>query len=143
MSEEEFLKIDGVGKVKLEKYGDLFIKAIINFQKEKTVRAKADGSTYTITLEMYQSGLSVDEIAVKRNLGVGTITSHLAKLYTDGHPIDLSSYITIEEIAKIAEAKIKLESPNALKPYFEYFEELMPYNKISIGLAMIEKEAKI
>ena len=92
---------------------------------------------------MYQSGLSVDEIAVKRNLGVGTITSHLAKLYTDGHPIDLSSYITIEEIAKIAEAKIKLESPNALKPYFEYFEELMPYNKISIGLAMIEKEAKI
>jgi len=143
MSEEEFLKIDGVGKVKLEKYGHSFIKAITEFQKNKTVRAKADGSTYTITLEMCQSGLSVDEIAVKRNLGVGTITSHLAKLYTDGHPIDLSSYITTEEIAKIAEAKIKLESPNALKPYFEYFEELMPYNKISIGLAMIEKEAKI
>ncbi len=139
-NEEEFLKIDGVGKVKLEKYGDAFINAIIEFQKSKTVRAKADGTTYVATLEMYQSGLSVDEIAVKRGLGVGTISTHLAKLITDGHPIDLSSYITKDEIAKIAAAKIALESPNALKPYFEYFEELIPYDKIRIGLAMIEKE---
>jgi ATP-dependent DNA helicase RecQ len=139
-NEEEFLKIDGVGKVKLEKYGDAFINAIIEFQKSKTVRAKADGTTYIATLEMYQSGLSVDEIAVKRGLGVGTISAHLAKLITDGHPIDLSSYITKDEIAKIDAAKIALESPNALKPYFEYFEELMPYDKIRIGLAMIEKE---
>ncbi len=142
ISEDEFLKIDGVGKVKLEKYGDAFIKAIIEFQDNKTVRAKADGSTYTVTLEMFQSGLSVDEIAIKRGLGVGTITSHLAKLFSDGHPIDLSSYISTEEIAEIAEAKIKLESPNALKPYFEYFEELMAYDKIRIGLAIIEKEMK-
>ena len=139
-NEEEFLKIDGVGKVKLEKYGDAFINAIIEFQKSKTVRAKADGTTYIATLEMYQSGLSVDEIAAKRGLGVNTISTHLAKLITDGHPIDLSSYITKDEIAKIAAAKIALESPNALKPYFEYFEELIPYDKIRIGLAMIEKE---
>lgn len=140
MSDSDFLNIDGVGKVKLEKYGDAFINAIIEFQKSKTVRAKADGTTYMATLEMFQSGLSVDEIAVKRGLGVGTISTHLAKLITDGHPIDLSSYITKDEVAKIAAAKIALESPNALKPYFEYFEELMPYDKIRIGLAMIDKE---
>jgi ATP-dependent DNA helicase RecQ len=142
MSDSDFLKIDGVGKVKLEKYGDSFIKSIIDFQKNKTVRAIADGSTYAATLQMFQSGLSVDQIAIKRGLGVGTISSHLAKLYTDGHPIDLSAYITKEEISKIAAAKIALESPNALKPYFDYFEELMPYYKIRIGLAMIEKKEK-
>jgi ATP-dependent DNA helicase RecQ len=140
MSDDEFLNIDGVGKAKLEKYGDAFIKAIIEFQKSKTVRAKKEGSTYKETLEMYQNGLSVEEIAVKRNLGVSTIASHLAKLYSDGHAIDFSSYITAEEISKIAEAKIKLESPNALKPYFDYFEEQMGYDKIRIGLAVIEKE---
>ena len=139
MSDEEFLNIEGVGKAKLEKYGDVFIKAVIEFQKSKTVRAKKEGSTYKETLEMYQSGLSVEEIAGKRNLGVSTITSHLAKLYSDGHPIDLSIYVTKEEISKIAEAKIKLESPNALKPYFDYFEEQIGYDKIRIGLAMIEK----
>ena len=139
MSDEEFLNIEGVGRAKLEKYGDVFIKAIIEFQKNKTVRAKKEGSTYKETLEMLQSGLTVEEIAGKRNLGVSTITSHLAKLYSDGHPIDLSIYVTKEEISKIAEAKIKLESPNALKPYFDYFEEQIGYDKIRIGLAMIEK----
>lgn len=139
MSDEEFLNIEGVGRAKLEKYGDVFIKAVIEFQKSKTVRAKKEGSTYKETLEMYQSGLSVDEIAGKRNLGISTIISHLAKLYSDGHPIDLSIYVTKEEISKIVEAKIKLESPNALKPYFDYFEEQIGYDKIRIGLAMIEK----
>ena len=142
MSDEEFLNIEGVGRAKLEKYGDVFIKAVIEFQKSKTVRAKKEGSTYKETLEMYQSGLSVEEIAGKRNLGVSTITSHLAKLYSDGHPIDLSIYVTKEEISKIAEAKIKLESPNALKPYFDYFEEQIAYDKIRIGLAIIEKKGQ-
>ena len=140
MSDDEFLNIDGVGKAKLEKYGDVFIKTIIEFQKNKPVRAKKEGSTYKETLKLLQSGLTVEEIAVKRNLGIATITSHLAKLYSDGHPIDLSTYITTEEISKIADAKIKLESPNALKPYFDYFEEQIAYDKIRIGLAMIEKE---
>jgi ATP-dependent DNA helicase RecQ len=140
MSDDEFLAIDGVGKAKLEKYGDTFIKAIIEFQKNKVVRKKKEGSTYKETLELFQSGMTVEEIAEKRKLGVTTITSHLAKLYLDGHPIDLSIYITEAEISKIAEAKIKLESPNALKPYFEFFEEQIPYDKIRIGLALIEKE---
>jgi ATP-dependent DNA helicase RecQ len=142
MSDEEFLNIDGVGRAKLEKYGDAFIKVIIEFQKNKIVRAKKEGSTYKETLELLQSGLTVEEIAAKRNLGISTITSHLAKLYSDGHSIDFSSYITAAEISKIAEAKIKLESPNALKPYFDYFEEQIAYDKIRIGLAMIEKEAQ-
>ena len=144
MSDEEFLKIEGVGKAKLEKYGDAFIKAIIAFQKNKTTTPKKEGSTYDTTFEMYQNGMSADEIAGKRNLGLSTIVSHLAKLYSDGKPVDLSAFITSEEILKIKDAKIKLESPNALKPYFEYFEEQMGYDKIRIGLAMIEKsEAKV
>jgi ATP-dependent DNA helicase RecQ len=140
MSDEDFLAIDGVGKTKLEKYGHAFIKAIIEFQKNKVTRKKKEGSTYKETLELFQSGMKVEEIAIKRKLGVTTITSHLAKLYLDGHPIDLSIYITEAEILKIAEAKIKLESPNALKPYFEFFEEQISYDKIRIGLALIEKE---
>jgi ATP-dependent DNA helicase RecQ len=139
MSDEEFLKIDGVGKAKLEKYGDAFIKAIIEFQKSKTVRTKKEGSTFKETLELFQSGLSIEEIAEKRNLGNSTIASHLAKLYSDGHSIDFSSYISNEEISKIAAAKATLESPNALKPYYDYFEEQLGYDKIRIGLALIDK----
>lgn len=143
MSDSEFLAIDGVGKAKLEKYGDIFIKTIIEFQKNKTTKTKKESTTYKETLALFQSGLSVDMIATKRNLGISTIASHLAKLYLDGHPIDIESYISTEEISKIKEAKTKLESPNALKPYFDYFEEQVPYEKIRLALAIIEKENQV
>jgi ATP-dependent DNA helicase RecQ len=140
MSDEEFITIDGVGKAKLEKYGDAFIKAIIDFQKNKPIKKKKEATTYKETLELYTKGLSVEEISQKRKLGLGTIISHLAKLYTDGASIDLSPFVSDEEVAQIAEAQIKLESPNALKPYFDYFEEKMAYEKIRLALAILEKE---
>ncbi|AOW10085.1 DNA helicase RecQ [Flavobacterium gilvum] len=143
MSDNEFLAIDGVGKAKLEKYGDVFIKAIIEFQKIKKIRAKKENTTYKETLELFKLGMSVEEIATKRKLGIPTIISHLAKLYGDGHPINLRNFINEEEISKIAEAKIKLKSPNALKPYFDFFEEQISYDKIRVGLTILEKENQI
>lgn len=140
MSDDEFLAIDGVGKAKLEKYGENFINAIIEFQKSKPIRAKKENSTYKETLDLFQNGMTVEDIALKRKLGVPTIVSHLAKLYSDGHPIDLKIYINEQEILKIADAKIKLDSPSALKPYFDFFEEQLSYDKIRVGLAIIEKE---
>ena len=89
---------------------------------------------------MYQNGFSVEDIAQKRKLGLSTIMSHLAKLYVDGAAIDLSQFITNQEVSKIAEAQIKLESPNTLKPYFDYFEEKIDYGKIRLALAILEKE---
>ena len=140
MSDQELLSIDGVGKAKLEKYGDAFIKAIVDFQKTKSVKKKKEGSTYKETLELYQSGLSIEAIAEKRNLGLSTIMSHLAKLYLDGFSIDLKPFVTDQEVNQIAEAKIKLESPATLKPYFDHFEEQMDYGKIRLALAVLEKQ---
>ncbi|MFV8378774.1 DNA helicase RecQ [Flavobacterium sp. LB3R33] len=140
MSDTELLAIDGVGKTKLEKYGDAFIKVIQGFQKAKGTKKKKEATTYKETLELYKNGFSVEEIAQKRKLGLSTIISHLAKLYVDGADIDLDSFISKEEVSQIAEAQIKLESPNALKPYFDYFEEKIDYGKIRLALAVIEKE---
>lgn len=143
MSDEEFISIDGVGKTKLEKYGDAFIKAIIEFQKNKPLKNKKEAGTYNETLTLLQSGLTVDEIALKRKLGIGTIMSHLAKLYKDGKPIDLSPFVSNEEVKLIQEARIKLEKPTILKPYYDFFEEKISYEKIRLALAVIEKETDI
>ena len=140
MSDIELLAIDGVGKAKLEKYGDAFIKVIQDFQKAKGTKKKKEATTYKETLELYKNGLTVEEIAQKRKLGLSTIMSHLAKLYVDEAEIDLDSFISKEEVSQIAEAQIKLESPNALKPYFDYFEEKIDYGKIRLALAILEKE---
>jgi ATP-dependent DNA helicase RecQ len=140
MSDEELIAIDGVGKAKLEKYGDAFIKAIIDFQKSKSIKKKKEATTYKETLLLFQDGLSAEEIATKRKLGLTTIISHLAKLYVDGHEIDLSKFASVEEVSKIKKAQIKLENPATLKPYFDFFEEQISYDTIRIGLAIIEKE---
>lgn len=142
MSDEEFLAIDGVGKAKLEKYGSEFINAIIEFQKSKktNTKAKKESSTYKTTLELFEKGDTIEEIAAKRNLGLSTVISHLAKLYLDGVDIDVSQFISDEEVTLLQKAQIELENPNALKPYFDHFEEKMGYDKIRFGLAVLEKQ---
>jgi ATP-dependent DNA helicase RecQ len=51
MSDTELLAIDGVGKAKLEKYGDAFIK-VQDFQKAKGTKRKKEATTYKETLEL-------------------------------------------------------------------------------------------
>ncbi|MDG2432666.1 DNA helicase RecQ [Flavobacterium sp.] len=140
MSEEELITIDGVGKVKLEKYGQPFINAIIEFQKTKVTKQKKEASTYKETLQLYNSGLSIDEIATKRKLGLSTVISHIAKLYVDGAITDLSSFISEADIALIRQTQITLENATTLKPYYDYLEEKLSYDKIRLALAFIEKE---
>lgn len=142
-SENELLAIDGVGKAKLEKYGAAFIQAILDFQKAKGVKKKKEATTYKETFDLYQQGLSVEEIAQKRKLGLSTIMSHLAKLFVDGKNIDLTPFISDDEVIEISVAKTKLEAPSTLKPYFDYFEEKLDYGKIRLGLAILEKENSV
>ena len=139
-NEKELLAIDGVGKAKLEKYGKQFINAILTFANKKYAAVKKV-STYQITLEMHQKGLSLDNIAVERKLSEATILSHFSKLYLGGIDIDLMQYVTDDDISKIEKAKIELDNPAALKPYFDYFEEQIGYGKIRIALTILEKRS--
>jgi ATP-dependent DNA helicase RecQ len=141
MSESEFLTIDGVGKAKLEKYGAAFIDAIITFQQNKKTKDQKEGSTYKVTLALYQQGISVEDIASQRKLGISTVLSHIAKLYVDGHISDVSAFVSAEEVRQIKAAQTTLEPTTALKPYFDYFEAQMSYERIRMGLAVLEKES--
>ncbi|MBC5841829.1 MAG: DNA helicase RecQ [Flavobacteriaceae bacterium] len=140
MSEDELIAIDGVGKAKLEKYGQPFIKAIIDFQKNKGLKQKKEASTYKETLQLYNSGFTVDKIASKRKLGLSTVISHIAKLYIDGAIDDLSAFVSDAEITTIKNSQVKLEHPTTLKPYFDYLGEKISYDKIRLALAYLEKE---
>ncbi len=136
LNAEEFLNISGVGKRKLEVYGNLFIAEIQTFLKVNSKKI----DTHIITYELYKEGLSIDHIAEKRNLKPLTIYSHLAKLYLDGKDIEISRFLNVSEIDNVRKAKNELGSPDALKPYFNYFDEKMEYHKIRLALSVIEKE---
>ncbi|WP_370174104.1 DNA helicase RecQ [Leeuwenhoekiella palythoae] len=140
VTEMEFLEISGVGQRKLEVYGDAFIKAIIDFQKNKIKKKGSKSATHQVTYELLKEGLSVEAIAAKRDLKDTTVYSHLAKLAQDGADLDLYNYVSQTEVAQIKTARQELGHPEGLKPYFEHFEEKIPYYKIRLALTLIEME---
>lgn len=139
MCESDFLEISGVGQRKLEVYGEAFIAEIVSFMGEKINKPKKK-DTYKVTYNLYNEGLSIDEIAEKRNLKSTTIFSHLAKAYTDGKAIDIYKFVAKKEVEKVRKAKSDLKNPPALRPYFEYFNAELEYFKIRLALTIIDKE---
>jgi len=140
MSEADLLEISGVGQRKLEVYGEEFIAEIISFTGGKRKKEKKK-DTNLVTYELYKEGFSIEEIAVKRNLKSTTIFSHLAKLYSDGKDIDIYNFVNNEEVEKVRKAKIELENPPALKPYFDYLNGEIEYFKIRLALTIIDKDS--
>ncbi len=128
---EEFAEVSGVGEAKLEKYADDFLKVINRHLDNLESNSPTHERSYKMFIE---ENLSPSEIAEKRGLSEDSIYGHFIKMHQFGNDFDFSQFITSEEIQKIKMAKDKLENPDALKPYFEYFEEKMPYWKMKLGL---------
>lgn len=137
--DEAFLSIDGVGRAKLEKYGQLFMSEILGFEE---MSKKKKASTYTETWRLYQKGLSVDEIATARELSATTVISHLSKLYLEGKPVELKKYLSEGVFDKVEAAFEGLHEYKLLKPYFEYFNGEIPYEQIRIALTLLERDGR-
>lgn len=135
-SEEDLLTIQGINQVKVDRYAAPFLD-FIKSHKEKQM------NTFEVTYRFYQQGISPEQIAEERGLSMTTIFSHLAKLYSDGKDIDLSIFVSEEEVQKVREAFLEIKSTSSLKPYFEYLEEKIPYYKIRLGLTIIMKELAV
>ncbi|MFT4830505.1 MAG: ATP-dependent DNA helicase RecQ [Psychroserpens sp.] len=139
MGEADFKQISGVGKRKMEVYGEEFIAEINAFMAEKKKKPKKS-DTAKVTYEMYKKGMSIEAIATARDIKGPTVFSHLSKLYSEGKDIDMYQYVTKEEVNSVKKAKLELDSPEGLKPYFEHFKEELAYSKIRLALTILERE---
>ncbi|TYP97942.1 ATP-dependent DNA helicase RecQ [Tenacibaculum adriaticum] len=136
-TEEEFLAISGVGQRKLEVYGGEFMEEIKTFLNEKK---KSRKDTTLETFNLYKEGFTIDEIADKRGLKPQTIFSHLSKLYLEGKDVSLDEFISADILNLVRNAKKVLKNETALKPYFEFLGEKVPYEQIRIGLTILQKK---
>ncbi|MCF6172996.1 MAG: DNA helicase RecQ, partial [Campylobacteraceae bacterium] len=71
IDKENFLKINGVGEVKFEKYGEVFL------QKLQTLKQNTLSQTVQKTLDLILEGKSIKEIASQREVRDATILNHL------------------------------------------------------------------
>lgn len=141
MSDTEMQQISGVGERKLQLYGDAFMEAIRAFVTNNATSLR-DGATLQVTLQLYKQGLSVEEMANKRELTSRTIYNHLAQLYENGEAINIDPIISITQIKEITGTLKYLEQPYKLKDIYERFDGLFSYTQIHFALAHHRKVAK-
>jgi len=136
---EAFATISGVGESKLYKYGDEFVALLKEYPKDPLFDNSLS-STVHETLLLYKDDISIEEIAKKRDLTLGSIYTHFAQAIELG-VIDVADCLDIEqsEIDDIIQA---LEMHNALeegkiKPVFEELDEHYDYGVIKCVLASL------
>lgn len=137
MSEDDFIKVSGVGQRKMEVYGDEFIAEIISFMGSKIKKPKKK-DTVLETYDLYKMGKSIEEISIERKLSTTTIYSHIAKLYSKGKAINIYDFISKSDVEAVKKAKVVLDNPTALRPYFVHFNEEMDYFKIRLALSVVD-----
>ena len=125
---EQFRQISGVVQSKVQQYGDIFIAAINDFCQDSLP------STQFLTLQYYQDGLNVEEIARKRSLKVSTIYEHLAKLLEAGYEIDINQLVpkNKQEYIRLAIKKVGDQSLKTLK---ENLGDNYSYEEIKLVVA--------
>ena len=152
LDEDEMRKISGVGDLKLQKYGADFLEVIADYcdlnnlqsrielkssKREPKSRPKrnADGiDTYNATLDMFNSGLSIAEIAEARQLAKSTIETHLVRFIGSGE-VNLEDLVATEKVEPIKTAIIKFNSGGAVAPVKEFLGEDYSYGEIRAVMA--------
>jgi ATP-dependent DNA helicase RecQ len=129
LSEDAFRYINGVGEIKLERYGKAFMEVIRDYPLPELLDNNFS-ETINETLSLHLEGLDADAIAKKRNLANSTIYGHLAEAISAGMmtarealTIDEADILAIEQAAELLNSK----ELGAIKPLHEELEEAWDY----------------
>ncbi len=156
---DQFARIPGVGSRKLEAYFTPFTRAIRDYceshnlvmglepskqenkQKRDVVslpQVSAGPSTRRHTIDLYNEGWSIGEIARERNLKPGTIMSHLTELIEAGETID-SERLVHPERHKIIFDALQQIGGDTLKPVKEFLGDEYSYDEIRLVRALMRQ----
>jgi ATP-dependent DNA helicase RecQ len=141
--------IKGVGETKLQRYADEFLPIIRQYVTEnhisvpEAVSAAAvpaakkekpgEKPSHVLTMELYNRGKSLEEIAAERALRIITVQDHLVRCSAEGHQIDWSRLIPPEQESMVLEA-IKNIGATMLRPIKEALPPEVSYETIKAVL---------
>ncbi|MBL5768950.1 hypothetical protein B5V88_15145 [Heyndrickxia sporothermodurans] len=155
-SKNELLQIKGVGERKLEQYGDAFITVITSYCEENGIAVEKHDDfimarsettkddkekSHHVTFSFLQQGLTIDEIAAKRNMTIRTIEGHLIKCAEEGISIDWDQFIPSQYEELIKEA-VREADTQRLTPIKQLLPEEISFFMIRAFLQR-EKEQKV
>lgn len=145
-SNESLLKVSGVGRVKLEKYGGAFLSVVKGYCEKRGLKESAPASASSpvelaprtrIIAEAFNEGASIQELMERHGFVANTILDHLMKYIMAGNKLvngeSLQAYTsaTPEQQEAVFAAFDEL-SPAFLKPVFEKMNGALTYDELKI-----------
>jgi ATP-dependent DNA helicase RecQ len=143
---EELRQASGVGRVKLEQYGDRFLAAIIRYREEQgipgSIREEAPpappeklsgGDSVMQSYALYRQGKTIEEIAAARGVATQTVENHLVKAHRAGEAVDLEAFIPAAYRDAIFRA-INEQGADRLRPIKDVLPEEVSYTAIRFAV---------
>ncbi len=96
-------------------------------------------TTFQKTYELVQRGKSLSEIAQERDLWIGTIYAHIARLYASWKDINLTEYISSDKLDKISWAMEEIWFTGQLKPLYSHLQWTVSYNELRLWISFAQK----
>lgn len=151
---QQLLEINGFGKVRVDKYGSQILEVIraycdendietddaIVFQETPAPTKKVKkGDSHKVSLELFQSGKTVFQIAEERELAATTIFGHLSKFVDSGEVkvTDLISENHYDELLRSI-PKLKFENLSDLK---RQLDDKYGYHEIRLVLHIMDTKS--
>ncbi len=131
---KQLLTVNGIGKIKVKKFGNKIIEIINDYcntnkisHRENVLKIIKSGTKQT-SLGLFKSGLTIAEIAKKRNFVTGTIMGHLSSFIETGE-VDILELIPKSRFKKLKEIiqETKFENLSELK---EKIDNTYTYNEL-------------
>ncbi|MCV6637106.1 DNA helicase RecQ [Candidatus Albibeggiatoa sp. nov. NOAA] len=144
---QELRRINGVGQLKLERYGQQFLNILDDYQDipdqhnlmSSSVAQNRLSETVNLTLEAFKRGLTPEQIAEQRKLKLTTVYTHFSELIAE-EIVELDEIMLDDiEIAEIEETLLAMDDMTNLKPAHEYLGEEYDYGIIKCVRANLQK----
>lgn len=116
-------------------------------KRKKGTRGEKDGkSTYDITLDYFNAGMTLSQIAKERGLTKGTIQGHLAKAVETGR-VDIFKFIDKDRVEHIMQAIAEMPEAFSSKELFDKLGGNFSYGELRAAMAyagkkVVEKKEK-
>lgn len=156
ITQQDFLRIHGVGMRKLEAYYEPVVSEIraycepLNLPtgvvleerplREQSARGSAMPSS-ALTVALYRRGLRMEEIARERGVAIGTVIDNLLTQFSHGEDIDLTPLVLPAHYPVIAEALLQL-GDERLKLIKDLLGDEYSYSEIRIVKAIEGKKSR-
>ncbi len=157
LTNSSLAKISGFGAVKLERYGHYFLDAIIDYCRANQLTTKMDSKqpkrqrkspavektndTKKQSLQLFQLGRSVDEIAFERGISTGTVEGHLAHFIFSGE-LKINEIVNAEKLKIITKAIEENYNNMAIAPIKQKLGEGYSYGEITAVMNYIRRMAE-